>query len=236
MKKTPLILLGLFLMTSVSLFAQPQLTMWRVFDDGQGNHNHTTEPEFAACGSLYYSIVEEGETTATTFWSIKNEGDENLELDLPLSINGSTSAYTITQQPDKSVLEPGEETHFTLVYSETAGDLNESLQVFSNDPSNRSCELRLEGGTLFPIRDAYCVCNLQGDIEQRGNIVWMPGGLILLQFGEVLLKPGFCAPEYTVGASCREGLPVFPRGRLLGFAAILLIGSLYFSKRYFFNT
>ncbi|MEM6317500.1 MAG: hypothetical protein AAF960_07505 [Bacteroidota bacterium] len=141
-----------FLTKSLSAQA-PHMTLWwteathtKNGHDHHQNHNHDV---LFPCDTTYYYYFDGQDDHI--IMSIKNEGDAPLTLSLPLSLGTNSSAeYSIVQQPDKSILQPQEETIFKVKY--TAPDFYRSAKasviVQSNAPISPACTLNLQVGFL----------------------------------------------------------------------------------------
>ena len=153
-----------FLLASIVVSAQPQLTLWRVQDghNQTDSHDDGHEAEFYDCGS-YYFFVSDGVATST--WSIKNEGSSDLILQLPLGFDPtSATSMEISQQPDKAVLAPGEETIFEIKYDFYGVHGDFFLDINSNDPDHANCGLLVGGNVL----DCTCYCTPSGIASSLG--------------------------------------------------------------------
>jgi len=142
----------------LTLTAQPNMTIWHV------NQAHVDNPEegfatFWSCGYEYY-IFHTGTASSRDFlMEIKNEGNEPLNLTLPLSLSaGSHSDFTIISQPTKSTLGPNEETLVTVRYTAPAtyNDAEASLLIPSNDPNQANCSISFEVGASFEPLSLLC--------------------------------------------------------------------------------
>ena len=129
--------------------AQPNMTLWWVDEEhiatGGGQAIH-----YPCDTTHYYNFSVQDEEIII---EIKNEGDAPLTLTQPLTLTGASSAvYTIVTQPDKSVLQPNEETHFVVKYTSPFfyDSAQASLAIESNDPNNASCTLNFEVGIAIP--------------------------------------------------------------------------------------
>lgn len=144
MKKNikPIFLLILGLLTlHLTAIAQPQMTLWEV------DHMDHNASILYTCGSEYYHTRPAGEPEVSSHWSIKNEGDETLNISLPLTLTGpGATRFEIIQQPGNASLEPGEETIFIISYSGPSNSDEASLIINSDSGSNGSCELEINGG------------------------------------------------------------------------------------------
>lgn len=144
--------------------AQPELTLWRVQDghNQSDNHNDGHEAELYECGSYYFFVSDGVETSS---WSIKNEGASDLVLQLPLGFDPtSATSMEISQQPDKAVLAPGEETIFKIKYDFYGIHGDVFLDINSNDPDHANCGLLVGGNVLA----CTCYCTPSGIAESLG--------------------------------------------------------------------
>ena len=141
---------------SLSLFAQPQLTLWRVVSADHNDNSNTHASELYECGS-YYFFVSDGKKEST--WSIKNEGNAALELNLPLTFDPSAAtSMTISQQPDRASIAPGEEALFKIDYDFYGIHGDVFLDIVSNDPTHAECGLLVGGNVL----SCTCYCTPSG--------------------------------------------------------------------------
>jgi len=180
-----------FLLVFMISEAQPDLTLWRVFEnhDHTSGDNHQQEPELYECGS-YYFFVSDG--VEESIWSIKNEGSSNLEIQLPLRFDpNAATSMEISQQPDKSVLAPGEETLFKIKYDFYGVHGDFFLDIESNDVANSTCGLLVGGNVL----DCTCYC-VEGMTESIG--ICDKG-----DFGTTGGIPLMATPCSSVGESCQ---------------------------------
>lgn len=137
---------------SLSLFAQ-DLTIWRLYGDHSDTHGHDNESSavLVDCGGGYNLAGQDGETVVG-LWSLKNEGDQTLNLDLPLSFtDGSSSTLTISSQPASASLAPGEETHFEISYATTNETNYGFLNITSNDADSPNCGFWIEAGRFVEV-------------------------------------------------------------------------------------
>lgn len=134
---------------STSLFAQPDLTVWHVSPDHLENHNQGVS-NLWACGYEYYFYYEGPESSREFILVLRNEGDEALNLTLPLSLGGANSSdFSIVEQPTNSTLQPNERTHLVVRYTapETYNDGGASLAIMSNDPDAANCSINFDVGS-----------------------------------------------------------------------------------------
>ena len=183
-------LLFLCVLLHTSSYTQPKMTLWLI----QGSDSEHIA-QHVPCGETYYSLVPEGQTEQESHWSIKNEGNTDLFLDLPLVLSGARSPnHQIRLQPAKGVLQPGEETFFTLAYIKSSDSVISSLQITSNDPSGQ-CTTYLDGGNTSPCR---CYCNDLGRVEE---ICMTPGFIVP---GDLLYEGTCTEGGYVIGSSCNS--------------------------------
>ncbi|MEL6124087.1 MAG: hypothetical protein AAFR14_10225, partial [Bacteroidota bacterium] len=132
--------------------AQPDLTLWRVFEeahDHDSDAGHHTPPELYERGAYYFFVSDD---KAESLWSIKNEGDQNLTIDLPLVFDPSpATSMRISGQPDKAILAPGEETIFKIEYDFYSVHGDVYLDIQSDDPDG-------DYGLLVGGNFATCTC------------------------------------------------------------------------------
>ncbi len=157
---------------------QPNISLWRVDDAHLQDHNQGITYLFA-CGDEYYITYEGAGTYENINIAILNDGDQPLELTLPLALAPASGyEFEITVQPDKTSLQPGEETHFTIQY--TAPDsytgTEVSISVNSNDPDSPACTVNLDVGvvtatTLAATAIGTTTATLNGTIFDAGATV-----------------------------------------------------------------
>ncbi len=98
---------------------------------------------------------------------MRNEGDAALDLTLPLTLgSGSSSDFSILEQPAKATLQPNERTHLVLRYTAPAvyNDATANLDILSNDAANCSFSFEV-GATSVPSTPAY-------EILCDGNVIF----------------------------------------------------------------
>ena len=170
---------GLFLQ-STFLFAQPNLTVWHVSPDHLENHDQGVS-NLWGCGYEYYlTYTNQASSSRDFILVLRNEGDEALNLDLPLTLDsGSSSDFSIVTQPAKATLQPNERTHLVLSYSAPAtyNDATASLAIGSNDGDAASCSFSFDVGSIIgtPIPSTPPF-----EILCDGEVVFPPnGGLVI---------------------------------------------------------
>ena len=136
------------------LNAQANMTIWHV------NQAHVDNPnegfaDFWTCGYEYYITHTGTESSRNFLLEIKNEGDQPLNLTLPLSLSaGSHADFTIVRQPTKSTLQPNEEVLVEVQYTAPAtyNDAEANLIIQSDDPENLDCGISFQvgGATTAP--------------------------------------------------------------------------------------
>jgi len=143
---------GLFLQ-STFLFAQPNLTVWHASPDHLENHNQGVS-NLWDCGYEYYiTYTDQASSSRDFILVLRNEGDEVLNLDLPLTLDsGSSNDFSITTQPATATLQPNERTHLVLSYSAPAtyNSATASLAIGSNDGDAASCSFSFDVGAIMP--------------------------------------------------------------------------------------
>lgn len=163
------------------------MTIWHItsLDNLTGDHS----AELYDCGSYYFFLSN---TTAESTWSIKNEGNEPLLLDLPLVFNDPDfQRIQIIQQPAESTLLPGEETLFKIKYENSGPHGDVFLKFLSNDPEASGCGMLIGGNATTEM----CVCR-DGQAQTLGDCISScPPGFA----SGILLNYGICAEE---GVSC----------------------------------
>ena len=139
------------LLQSTSVFAQPDLTVWHVSPDHLENHDQGVS-NLWDCGYEYYLTYTDQESSSRDFILVlRNEGDAALDLTLPLALgSGSSSDFSIVEQPAKATLQPNERTHLVLRYSAPAtyNDASASLDIVSNDADATTCSFYFDVGEI----------------------------------------------------------------------------------------
>lgn len=152
----------IFLFFTLSLFCQPDLTLWRV--DGSAPHDHVSA-EFYACGSQYYAVGEGPDVESISSWSIGNDGDAELVFELPLRFEGASERFTVVEQPTTNTLQPGEEVFFEIRYEQIEIDAFAFLVLNSNDPTEQNCSYAFDGGSIGdPDIPPLCVCDGNNEV------------------------------------------------------------------------
>lgn len=172
MKKSTIALIVIFLVTLSATYAQPQISLWRAGDnhvtlpDPNPDHNHEDAVQYE-CGTNYYLFHSEEDLDFQI--SIRNDGDANLSLQLPIVLgSSSTSTFEIKSQPSKSELSPGEEVIFTIAYLSPPSYLEDQqcdFVIMSNDPVISGCGMNILVGDIGSLI-SYCVCN-EGELITR---------------------------------------------------------------------
>jgi hypothetical protein len=188
------ILCGLFLIFSANIvFGQPQMTIWKL-DSQHHNHDHEDPidpPELYTCGSYYFFYSAD---PITSDWSIKNEGDEDLILELPLTLSiPDQYRISITQQPSTNVVPPGQEVFFQLQYENLEGHRNVFLPFRSNDVDNNGCGILVGGNASSPCQ---CQCNGMNMQESINCELTCTDGTIqlIISDGPCPVEEGVCNP------------------------------------------
>ena len=190
--KTQLYFIAGLLFCNLSLVAQPEISLWRVTAD----HSHDSESgavEEYNCGTNYYLV--HGAPDKELHFSIRNDGDATLELQLPLTMAMMGSPFLTISQPDQGSLAPGEETHFSVTYTNNGKyvpNQRSGFTIMSNDVSDRMCGLLINVGN---VQDLYvCVCEdgVLTDVDQG----FFPG--IGLNPNQVYLHEGMCDSQVDV--------------------------------------
>ena len=161
MRKTfkSLMLASICLFGGISnLTAQANMTLWNV------NQAHIDDPNdgfanFWDCGYEYYITYTGPESSKEFIIEIKNEGNQALNLTLPLSLSAaSANEFTIVSQPAKSNLQANEETHFLVRYTAPAtyNSANANLTIQSDDPDNPTCDVSFQVGFFGPRYEILC--------------------------------------------------------------------------------
>ncbi|MCF6238286.1 MAG: DUF11 domain-containing protein, partial [Candidatus Marinimicrobia bacterium] len=133
---------------SLSIYAQPVISLWKI-DEAHHANPDEGESYFLECDSEYYIYYNGSGTYEDFIIGILNDGDEVLELDLPLSLSAaSSSVYSIIHQPEKTSLVPDEETHFIIRYTapSTYQDDKASIVIDNIGQTISSCSLSLDVG------------------------------------------------------------------------------------------
>jgi len=124
--------------------SQPVMTVWEVMEDHKhlDAHNVIVHPNLISCNDEQYTTSV---GPSSLFWSITNEGDQDLVLGLPLSITGATGRFEIKSQPDE-VIPPGQESIFEIEYSGLESFEVGSLVISSNISNSINCTYTLNAG------------------------------------------------------------------------------------------
>jgi len=164
--KKYLLLLVLLQTSFVLLMAQPNLNLWtnstphspgpHTFHNSVDDENHIQ----ITCGYSNYFYHSEG--TQTTHYSICNDGDATLELQLPLGLSGTGEEQFSIIQPSQSSIAPNTCIDFSTVYNAPTiyTDAQVNLLIQSNAPTNSSCLFNYEVGaapnTMCTIANPTC--------------------------------------------------------------------------------
>ncbi len=141
-----------------TLIAQANMTLWHVNQAHIDDHNDGFA-NFWDCGYEYYITYTGPQSSKNMIIEIKNEGDQPLNLNLPLSLSAmSSSEFTIVTQPTKSSLQPNEETHFEVKYTapNTYSSAEANLIISSDDPANPTCNISFDVGDSAPDIELLC--------------------------------------------------------------------------------
>ena len=117
---------------------------------GDGNSISDNDRKARANTDTRYGNVAVGQTTERIY-TIRNEGGSALTLSSPLvSIGGQNPThFSVLIQPGLIVLEPGQETEFTVRFAPTApGLMKAEVQIFSDDPDEGVFNFRIIGTGL----------------------------------------------------------------------------------------
>ena len=162
----PLLLLGII----QSLYAQPKMSLW--YDATAkytSGHHHNTSKEIP-CDWIYYR-THDGKND-TLHYGIRNEGDAPLTLDLPLVFEDNLFPdFSMLTQPDKSVLQSGEDAHFKVAYQAPYlyRPVRANLPIASNDPNAGACGIQFWVGGMPPPPTEYPFCFQNVRSEQDFN-------------------------------------------------------------------
>ncbi len=118
-----------------SKMAGPHLTLWQVEGIPHEKAN------FWPCGFEYYFRYQKG-LIQNEIIEIKNEGDEDLVLNLPITLaEGSFGPIIIAVQPTQSILAPGEETHFIVRHNAGPNYVHAlaQIEIASNEVGQENC-------------------------------------------------------------------------------------------------
>ena len=135
-----------------SKMAGPHLTLWQVEGIPHEKAN------FWPCGFEYYFRYQKG-LIQNEIIEIKNEGDEDLVLNLPITLaEGSFGPIIIAVQPTQSILAPGEETHFIVRHNAGPNYVHAlaQIEIASNEVGQENCLLTFEVGQVVvepPVND-----------------------------------------------------------------------------------
>ncbi len=197
------IVLLTFIFSSMSMYAQPDLTIWRVdqahINDGHGDGGgHTKEEgikELWPCASSYYQQYT-GEDIEYIF-QLRNDGNQDLQLRLPLRlVRGATSNFVITTQPTKGTLAPGEEETVIITYNSPSSYVDghwTALSIKNSSGNTGYCGFGIEVGIEDPPVVENCYCD-QGELVTVDDGGFIFGGLNP-EPGRVFLHSGPCVEE-----------------------------------------
>jgi len=166
--------LFLFCYTTTA-FAQPKMTLW--YDAAakyHTGHHHNTSEEIP-CDWIYYRTYD-GKND-TLHYGIRNEGDVPLTLDLPLVFDTNHYPdFSILEQPDKAVLQPGEDTHFRVAYraSSVYRPVQAKLPIANNDPNAGACGIEFGIGEIPapPTEFPFCFQNIRSEQDfENDNVI-----------------------------------------------------------------
>ncbi|MEO0338005.1 MAG: hypothetical protein AAF242_02210 [Bacteroidota bacterium] len=156
---------NLFFLFFFSMFlqlgwSQASISIWKVEGKHQHNHEHSHDAKYQIyCGEETYINYQGAETTETITLSIRNDGDATVNLNTPIELNaGSGPAFTISEQPDKNTLNPGEEALFKVLYTapDDYDDIGAALTI-SSDAGD--CLINFDvGDAPNPIPSAQAGC------------------------------------------------------------------------------
>jgi len=136
-------------------------------------HHHNTSKEIP-CDWIYYR-THDGEND-TLHYGIRNEGDAPLTLDLPLVFEDNIFPdFSMLTQPDKSVLQPGEDVHFKVVYQSPYlyRPVRANLPIASNDPNAGACGIQfwVGGAPPPPTEYPFCFQNVRSEQDFDNDMV-----------------------------------------------------------------
>ena len=197
--------------------AAPKMTLWRV-DSMHLLDGTKGKADLWPCDSQYYFNYHKNQSEDIII-EIKNEGDADLVLTLPLTLSsGSFGPVTILEQPHLSVVGPGEETHFIVRHTGGAEYIHSEATVVinSNDSDQAVCNINFEVGEPlvcgFGLIDFInkSICNNNSTTADANDdfyttdidisFVNKPGSGNLELTGPGLLSP-FTVAASTLGAS-----------------------------------
>lgn len=161
--KTIFLIFQILIIASIG-YGQPQMTIWKLDSDhhDHGHEDPVDPPTLYTCGSYYFFYSSE---IITSDWSIKNEGDEDLVIELPLKLSiPDQYRIQITEQPASGLLPPGQEVFFQLQYENIGEHRNIFLPFYSNDTDADGCGILIGGNATQP-----CQCMCDGMNMQQSN-------------------------------------------------------------------
>ena len=155
------ILLSLHLCAYLS--AQGQLSISHITASG-GN-------EDVICGSNYTTILpfkdlDQQNVLKQDTWILRNDGDEPIQLIVPLAFESTAPNYLYVSSQPQSILDPGASTSFTTTYEYKYGnDQYGFLPITTIGTENQDCGI-LYGGTVETVSLCYCHCSSNNTLQK----------------------------------------------------------------------
>jgi len=123
------------------------------------------------CGSFYTTLLphedlDDNETLKVDTWTLINDGDENLTIQIPLIFApGASSFLRVASQP-QGTLAPGESTTFTTTCRYNPDDGGTGfLPISTNSPTNGECGFLIRG-MLETVSLCQCYCDSNNEINE----------------------------------------------------------------------
>jgi len=149
------------------LIAQPSLNLWKnntphigsthtlhhVETNKDGTPIKNEDHLLLTCDYNGYFLFAEG--SATNHYSICNNGDQTLNIQLPLQLVGTGISQMSINQPSQSSITPNSCVDFSLTYTAPAtyASADFSLAIISDDPQQATCTWNYEVGVTPPAND-----------------------------------------------------------------------------------
>ena len=146
-----LLVLSLILLHLQS-YAQYEITYWRDVphsEDESSDHHHETAVYEINCGEELYFVRKAGISFMDIGMTIRNTGNEELSLSLPLTFSEETSdLYSVVSAPSSGLIEPGTEKniHLRFTYPSDYAEYDGAITLMQDDGGDAICQLNLATG------------------------------------------------------------------------------------------